>query len=159
MLLCSTFLIQPFLVTLKDHLNKNEIKKFISLVSKLCIGLLILGIIAIIACYFIGIPILEFIYGITLKKYKNSLLIIILGATFFGIVYIISTSLVAMRKNFIQLIIYIIVSIICLIISPLLIEKSGIYGASLSYLYSMIILLILYISYFLLTTKEKRKIK
>lgn len=159
MLLCSTFVIQPFLVTLKEQLNKNEIKKFNNLVLKLCITLLVLGIIAIIGCYFLGIPILEFIYNIPLKSYKSSLLIIILGATLFGIVYIISTSLVAMRKNTIQLVIYLIVSIICFILSPILIEKKSIYGASLSYFYSMCILLILYIIYFILCTKEKRSKK
>ena len=159
MLLCSTFVIQPFLVTLKENLNKNEIKKFSFLVLKLCTLLAILGFIALISCYFLGIPILEFVYGISLKLYRNSLLLIVLGATLFGIVYIISTSLVAMRRNFVQLIIYLIVSIFCLIVSPILIKKGSIYGASLSYLYSMIILLILYITYFTICIKEKRKNK
>ena len=148
MLLCSSFIIQPFLVPLTDCLKKNKIKDFIFLVFKLCVAVLVFGIMAIGASYFLGIPVLEFIYGISLKSYRTSLLLVVLGGTLFGMAYIISTSLIAMRKNFIQLVIYLIVSVVSFFLSTWLVKTNGIFGASLSYCSTMGLLLIMYIIYF-----------
>ena len=157
MLLCSSFIIQPFLVPLANYLKENKIKDFIFMVFKLCTAVLAFGIMAIGASYFFGIPVLELIYGISLKSYRASLLLVVSGGTLFGMAYIISTSLIAMRKNFMQLVIYLIVSVISFFLFSLLVRTSGIFGASLSYCISMGLLLILYIIYFIVCINRKEE--
>lgn len=148
MLLCSQFLVQPFLVTLTEHLKENRMKQFASLVFRLALATFGFGILAEIVCYFLGIPVLELVYGIELSDYKVSLLVIVLGATFFGISYIISTSLVAMRKNMMQTVIYGLVSIFTLVLSNYFVRFHGIMGATIAYFCTMCVLLFFYIIYF-----------
>ena len=116
---------------------------------------LIFGIIIDIIAYLIGIPFLELIYGISLKKYKIDLIIIITGAVFFGMSYIFSNALIATRNTFIQALIFIITSLFALVASNLLVSKQGIYGASISYMLSMLLLFVLFIISFLFVTKKK----
>lgn len=145
MALCSQFLVQPFLTTITKLLKQKEIKSLIGLTIKICFILFALGCLALLICYLIGIPILQLIYGIELNKYKYSLLIIIAGSTFYGITYILSTILIAMRKNLIQAIILAIISVTTYFLSNYLVQTNGVFGASLSYIITMVILLFSYI--------------
>ncbi len=147
--LFSQFFVQPFLNEITKYVKE---KKYVSLnklnikISLILFGLLIF--VEIIA-YFIGIPVLNIVYGVKLESYKNSLLIILLGATFFGISYLISTSLIAMRKNFVQTVIYLIVSIFTYVVSDIFVRKYMVFGASIAYLITMILLVILYLIFYI----------
>lgn len=160
-ILCSQFLVHPFLTMLSKSIDDNNIKKFTNTILKLSVILLLLGLIADIVAYFIGIPFLQLIYGIELKDCVIPLIFIISGAIFYGITYILSVGLITIRKTFAQVIIYFLVSIISTIIANHLVENNLIYGASLSYLVSMFILLIMYIiifTYYIKRYKLKEKI-
>ena len=157
-ILCGQFLIHPFLNKLTQLLKEKRYNEFKNIVCKLVVAIFIFGIVIDIIAYLVGIPFLELIYGISLKKYKIDLIIIITGAVFFGMSYIFSNALIATRNTFIQVLIFIITSLFALIISNLLVEKYGIYGASISYMVSMLLLLILFIIAFLFKTKKERRI-
>lgn len=157
MVLCSQLVIQPFLGNMTLQLQNKSYKEFLRLNIKVIVFIVLVGIVAVIACYFIGIPILEFIYGISLKRYLNSLLIIIMGSVFFGISYICSTSLTTMRRTFIQVIFYIVISIIIVILSRVLIIDYGILGASISYSVSMFVLGVIFFMILVLSLKKMEK--
>ena len=154
-ILCGQFLIHPFLNKLTQLLKEKRYKEFKNIVCKLVITIFIFGIIIDIIAYLIGIPFLELIYGISLKKYKIDLIIIITGAVLFGMSYIFSNALIATRNTFIQALIFIITSLFALVVSNLLVSKQGIYGASISYMLSMLLLLALFIISFLFVSKKK----
>lgn len=154
-ILCGQFLIHPFLNKLTQLLKEKRYKEFKNIVCKLVVAIFIFGIIIDIIAYLIGIPFLELIYGISLKKYKIDLIIIITGAVFFGMSYIFSNALIAARNTFIQALIFIITSLFALVDSNLLVSKQGIYGASISYMLSMLLLLVLFIISFLFVSKRK----
>lgn len=156
-ILCGQFLIHPFLNKLTQLLKEKKYKEFKSIIYKLVLLIFIFGMITDIIAYLIGIPFLELVYGISLKKYKIDLIIIITGAVFFGMSYIFSNALIATRNTFIQVLLFIITSLFALIISNLLVKKYGIYGASISYMVSMLLLLILFIIAFLFKTKKERR--
>ncbi len=156
MILCSQFLMHPFLVALTENLSNNDKKCFIDIVIKLSLGVFLIGIVGCIFAYFFGIPLLSFLYGIDLGKYLNCLLIIIVGATFFGVSYIISNALTSMRKTVSQVVVYIIVSIFSYFISRFLVNINGVFGASLSYFASMILLLILYLIIYFISLNKWR---
>jgi O-antigen/teichoic acid export membrane protein len=157
MILCSQFLIHPFLVSLSDSFKNKDFKKFNKIVLKIIFALFILGIIATIVAYFIGIPFLELVYGIELKSYLNCLIYIIVGATIFGISYILCNALTTLRKTFVQVIIFSIDSIFAYLISNYLVKTSYILGACQGYIYTMMFLLILYIIIYIYEINKIKK--
>lgn len=148
MLLCSQFIIHPFLMKMNSFIQDKKYLEFKKLVYKLCFVLLLLGLIGEIALYFIGVPILNFVYGVNLSKYVYELLFVVFGAILFGMSTIISYAMIAMEKNKIQSMIFCFASIICYILSNKLVITYGLLGASISYLVVMLIILLLYYTSF-----------
>lgn len=145
MFLLSQFLIHPYIVFLNDCLSKNNMINFRKIVNKLLFIIVIFGIFASILSYLIGIPVLEFVYGISLNNYRFGLLKIIFGSIFFGLSFVISNSLIAMRVKKEQTFIYVIQCLISYFINICFIKVNNIYGAFNGYLVSMITLFIMYI--------------
>lgn len=145
MSLFSQFIIQPYLVDLKNQLYERKYSSFKKMIIKIVIFMVIIGIICIFLAYYIGLPILSIIYGISLEEYSFHFLIIMVGSLFYGLSVLISFILIAMRKNFIQLIILIIISILAFVLSNYMVVNYALIGASFSYCIVMFIYFILYI--------------
>lgn len=155
--LCSQFVIQPFLIKIKRYIEQRKMIELRDLTFKIAAAVLFVGAICVIGAYIAGIPLLKLVYGINLDKYLVSLIIIIIGATCFALSYVFSTVLVALDKNIIQLIFYVIASIFMYIISNFLIIDYGVLGASISYSVTMFFLVIAYFLYFILLLKKITK--
>jgi O-antigen/teichoic acid export membrane protein len=155
-ILCGQFLIHPFLNDLTDKLKNKKIDEFNKIIFKLIFLIFIMGLIIVFVSYFIGIPFLEIIYGISLKKYLKELIIILLGATLFGISFIISNALITLRDTFSQVIIFGIASIFSLICSNVLVKNYNLLGAALTYFLTMFILTLIFICYYIYV---KRRMK
>ncbi len=153
LILFGQFIIQPFLTILKSTLEKDK-KYFIKMIMKMVLTILGIGGVSLLATYLLGIPILQLLYGIPLEKYLIHLLIIIIGAIFYGITNIFSTALTTMRHTFNQLMIFIIVSLFTFFLSNYLVRYYNILGASISYLVTMLVLSILYITAFYIDIKR-----
>lgn len=145
--LCSQFFIQPLLVKYSNLIKSSQYKSLFKLSIKNTLSIFIMGLISLIAAYFLGIPVLKLIYGIELEKYLMPLLIIIIGATFFGISFAISNILTAMRKTFVQIVFYMICSIIIFYLSRYFVINYGILGGTISYAITMVILCLMYLIY------------
>lgn len=146
--LCAQYLLQPFLAKMSASYkngNRNMFKKIVNLIMVIII---LIGVLAFVACWILGIPILNIIYNVNLDEYKTPLLIIIIGAILYSLGTLYSTALTTMRKTFVQFIIYIISSVFGLIVSIILIEKYALLGASLAYFSIMLLQFILYILYY-----------
>lgn len=156
-ILCGQFLVHPFLVKVNWLIEKKDINSLKKLVLHLSLIIILIGGVCVFAAYLFGVPLLELVYGIKLKKYLNAFIIIIMGAILFAISYIISNVLIALRKTFIQVIIFLIVSIETLLLSKYLVYASGVFGAALAYFISMLLLLFLYIIFFLYIIKRGEK--
>ena len=157
--LCGQYLIGPYINELTDLFDKRKLIQFRKIVRKINIVLLIFGMIALVAAYFLGIPVLNIIYSIQLEDYRIALLVIILGSILYSISNIISGCLTIIGRNKEQLYIYLVTTIISCIISYFLIERSGVVGASYAYLFTMLIhfLLIEVIFTFYIKREEKTK--
>lgn len=143
--LMAQFVLHPLLIKIKDVFKIN-IKKFSILILKLVGVVFAFGVFSVFISYIIGIPFLEFIYNINLSEYRNSLVIIMSGATLYGISILLSNILISMRITFSQIIIYLISSISSMILSHILILKRSIEGAAISYFLSMLITFVLFIA-------------
>lgn len=158
MFLLGQFLIHPFIVKLTNYLKSNDIKSFNKSIIKLILILIGFGIVGVIAAYLIGIPFLNIIYSVNLNNYRNELSIIILGSIFLSMVTLLSNALIAMRKTFGQTVIYGIVSFFTLFACNYLIKKEAIFGASISYLLTYILLFSLYFIYYIINIKKYKNV-
>lgn len=155
LILCGQLIVQPFLVKIKKLIRANDKNELIIFTMKISLFIFLIGFICILLAYFLGIPVLNILYGINLNKYLISLLIVILGATFYSISFVFSSVLTAMRKTFVQIIFYIISSIFISFLSNVLVINYQVIGACLSYLFIMFLLLLLYAIYFLIIMRKK----
>lgn len=153
-ILISQFLIHPLLTKLSALLDKNNLEEFHRVIFKMLGSIFLVGFMAVVVAYLIGIPFLELVYGVGLREYKIDLLIIISGASLYGMSYILSNALITMRDNLSQMIIFILVSILSYFISKYLVFYKSLHGASLSYFISETFLLLFYFVYY--TIKKKR---
>lgn len=157
MLLVTQFMVHPFLNVITNYVKENEYKSLNKLIIKISLIIVGLGVIAIVFCYFIGIYILELIYGISLVEFNSCLSIILAGSICSALTSIVLTVLIAMRKNIIQMIVYAGISIFTLIISNLLVKNLGIIGASINYALTMIINFFIFVIVYLYYSKLEDK--
>lgn len=156
MVLLVQFMFHPVLLTMKKSLMSN-IKQFKLLVCKLFVAILCLGIVVIFISFLVGIPFLEFVYNIKLNDYKECLMIIMCGAVLYGIVIMLSNVLITMRVTFLQVIIYLVNSILCLCLSNQFVISFGIYGVCLAYTISMLITCVCFVILLLFSLYNYRK--
>ena len=123
--------------------QEKKIKELNKLLIKLSAFISVIGIFVVIVAYFIGIPILELLYGIKLDNQLFNLIIILIGSVLYSIYSIYSQVLIAMRKNLYQVICLIVLFVSSIIICRYLVFIDGINGASLAYMIIMLIELLL----------------
>lgn len=157
MILMAQFMVHPFLNIITENIKNDNYKQINKLLIKIGVLLFLLGVIAVVFCYFIGIYILEMIYGISLISYNTCLSVILIGSIFSALVSVITTVLIAMRYTFVQMVVYGIVSIATLFISRILIKNYGVMGASVNYTLSMIVMFVLFLGIYLVLTQGKNK--
>lgn len=155
--LCGQYIMGPSLTGVVDDYNNMRYNDFRIKINKIIKIILLLGALIIVVAYFLGIPVLSIVYAIDLADYRIDLVLIILGALFYAIANIYSTALITMRKNNMQLVVFIISSIVGFIISNLLIREFGVHGASYAYFGTMIVHGLMYIIYFNYEYKKLNK--
>ena len=154
--LLGQFILQPFVLNLKQTLKENK-KDFLKLTLKLIFVISLLGIFSTIFLFFFGSFIFKILYGLNLNKYMINLTVIMIGATIYEITVVLSTSLISMKSTLSQAIVFVITSIFTLIISGALVKNYGLNGAVYNYLFSMLLLFVLYIMVFIYVYKKYDK--
>ena len=154
--LCSAYIVVPIITSLNDLLKSKKYKEFNKLVSKMMIILVGVGVVAIIAAYVLGIPVLNVLYGMDLSNYKNLLLLVLVGATFYTLANVYSQVLVLLNVHKMQTLIYVVMSIVSTIICYFLISNYKLSGSVYSYVIFMFILLILYLILYFYTLIKRR---
>ncbi len=145
--LIGQYLIQPFLTSFKKFFA-SDAAKFQGLVLKLCLAIFGIGMVCILAAWLLGIPVLELLYAIELDGNLWGLIMIIIGGLFNALVSIISAALVTMRRTGDQFWIYCAASLAAFASSQILVTASGVFGACLSYMFSMMLLFCMYAGVF-----------
>lgn len=145
--LLGQFIIQPALTKFAKCIKNKEYHHLKMITIKIISLIIVLGIIVLGVAYFLGIPVLELVYGIELTPYFISFMIIILGSILYSIQIISSAILISMRRTFGQVMIYFIISIISTGISYYLVDKLNILGASISYCMTMTLVAVSFILY------------
>ncbi|MDO5555880.1 MAG: hypothetical protein Q4G09_04375 [Clostridia bacterium] len=154
--LCAQFLIHPYLITILNFYKTKEFKKLKKLLYKIILYLLGIGVLCSLLGYYLGTPILGFIYNVDLSQYSTHLLFILIAATLYTISTILSSILITMRHTGVQFIIYIINSIIALLLCNFFVYKFSLNGAIIAFFITMLLCFILfYIIFIKIVNKEQ----
>lgn len=142
--LCAVYLLQPYINRLGLLYSENRVDEFRKSMKYISLGVIGIGVVALIGATLLGVPVLNLVYGVDLTNYLRSLQIIIVGATLIAIVTILSTALTTFRNTRIQFVIYLIVSGVILLISGIMVDTFGVNGGAYLYLVSTIMQFIFY---------------
>lgn len=157
-LLFTQFIIHPFLNLITDCVHDKKYDELKKIIFKFLGVMILFGIVVIIVAYFLGIPVLELIYGISLNNYKKGFMVIMIGGVLYGMSSILSSILVAMRHLNIQIIIYFVVAIAITVIEYFLINIYGVMGACYAYFIMTFIVLIMFLVATFIFIKRDRTI-
>ena len=152
--LLGQYIIQPSLTKITEYIkdkNYADLRKIIINLIKIIFGL---GTIITIIAYFLELPVLKLIYGIELEPYFTSMIIIVVGSIFYSLSTILSAILIAMRKTSFQATMYFITAIISTILAYSLVKESQIFGASITYFITMLIISSVFLIYVIFNMKE-----
>ena len=118
---------------------KNSKTEFIKIITQQICLILCITIVVIIGASLFGIPVLSLLYNTDLSNYKTELLILLFGGgllAYTGFVYTILTIIRAHKRT---TVIYGMIALATAFTSSLLVKKYMILGASLSYVFSMML--------------------
>ncbi len=157
--LLSIFVFRPQLVSLSENWLNKAYKKFNKTVFALYLWIAAVMVAALITAYFLGIPVLQILYGTNLSGKTNLLLILLIAGTFSAFCSLTSTFLTVIRKQNIGFFSYVFVFVLSLFLPKILIKKYELLGACVSYLIEMATLFIILLAIFLCftVTKENKK--
>lgn len=133
---------RPMITQMAVGWNNKDLKRFFGLMKKITLYLFGIGIVVMLGGMLFGIKILSFIYGIDLQEYQGAFLILLLGGAVNTLVNIFDNALTVIRRQHMLVISYVITWIYSMIVSPILVLNKGVLGASVSFLSSMLVLLI-----------------
>ncbi len=130
----SEFIFKPLLTPLAHFWTERKIYEIRMIIIKLFFAVVGITIIILIGGYICGIPLLEFIYGISLLNYRKELLLLLAGGGFSAAVYLSYNLLTMMRVQKLVFPGYVGGALLAMIIAWTFVQKSGITGAALTYL-------------------------
>lgn len=157
-LLFTQFIIHPFLNLITNCVHDKKYDELKKIIFKFLGVMILFGIVVIIVAYFLGIPVLELIYGISLNDYKKGFMVIMIGGILYGMSSILSSILIAMRHLNIQVIIYSVVAIVITVIEYFLINIYGVMGACYAYFIMTFIVLIMFLVATFIFIKRDRSV-
>ena len=155
MTLVSQFIVQPYLVSIKDLIKDKKYKSLNKLMFKLCMFIFIIGLVGVLLTYFFGTKVLGFVYNIDLNNYRLELLIIVIASIFYAISFVINNVLIAFRKTFAPALCYLIVAIVELIIVDFLVNNYKLFGATLAYFIAMLLIVIIYLFIYITVIRKE----
>lgn len=135
--LLNNFIFQPIMVRLAVEWNKKEYNKFVNQVINEILLIALLAGTVIAGGYLFGIPFLSALYGTDLHLYKRELMVLLLGGGMLALSGFFATVLTIMRRQRKTVWGYGVTAIFAYLLSPLLVSRYQIYGATILYLILM----------------------
>lgn len=137
------FIFVPLYTKIARLWSIGDIKRFKKMILKVMSLVFLISFLIIVGAYFIGIPVLQLIYGIKLDGYKSAFMILMLAGCLTGLNAVLVFIVTVLRKQRYILFVYI-VSLICsqIMISPLM-GDFGFVGSTLDYLLGIVTISIL----------------
>ena len=159
--LFSGFILKPLLTSLANNWAVKKVKEFRAMIVKLSLYIMGFTAAVLLGAYIFGIPMLSWLYGVNLFKYRMELMLLLLGGGFSALSVVLYYALTVMRYQTKLIFVYLITFVLSLIFAPIFVSSAGINGAAVVYLMLMIIMTLLFFFllffYLLKTEKEIEK--
>lgn len=149
------FIFVPMYTQIAKKWHDDDKGSFVKEIKKVFLIAIVFSIIVFIGCILLGIPFLQFLYGVSLQGFKTPFLILIGAGCLTSVNSILSYIMTVMRKQQYILYIYIVALVIAQICIQGLITKFGLIGASIDYLIGMLCITILMFAVFLRNLNSK----
>lgn len=155
----AAFVLKPIISVLAEKYIKGDVKGFLTLILRqlLVIGIVTLG--CIIGASFLGIPVLNLLYGVDLSEYKAALYLILISGGFTALYQLLQYGIIIMRHQYSTFVCCGVTAVITYFMTPLLTKKYAIMGAAVSYSMSigvMSVLFLVFFVYYLIRDKKKQ---
>lgn len=153
------FVFRPTLTKLATLYNEGQFAQYIKTAFKIFLVTCIFSGVVLVAAAFLGIPVLQFIYGkeYIADSYNTALIFIIIGGAFYAFSQLLYNMITVIRRQHLLLIGYAVVLISAYIVSNRVVLSHGIFGAAALYMFSMIALSALFLLIFALAFKNAKK--
>ena len=155
--LFSGIIFKPMQTAMAVNYYEKKYKNFWHIISKMILIITGFTFVCEVGAYVLGIPVLSWLYGVNLKEYKLTLLLLLLCGGINAINIIFYYVLAIMRKQKYMTILYIIVCLGSFLIMDTMTGKMGLMGASLGYLILVSLLAALLLVYIIIQTRRNTK--
>ena len=155
--LFSGIIFKPMQTAMAVNYYEKKYKNFWHIISKMILIITGFTFVCEVGAYVLGIPVLSWLYGVNLKEYKLTLLLLLLCGGINAINIIFYYVLAIMRKQKYMTILYIIVCLVSFLIMDTMTGKMGLMGASLGYLILVSLLAALLLVYIIIQTRRNTK--
>lgn len=156
--LVSNIIFQPLLVGMSQDWNNKEYSNFTKQIGKLCVLIFGLSVLVLFIGYFLGVPVLSWLYAVNLAPYKKEFMILLIGGVALGYIGLYTSVLTIIRKQSYLMGAYLVVSLITLFLINRVVSIKGILGATLANVVALLILaMILAIGALLFVYKKKNE--
>ncbi len=139
--LFSEFIFKPLLTQIAHLWNTQNYFAFQKLMKRFVGYIFLITILVISISWFIGVPILSFVYGVDISSYRWELTILLTAGGFSAAVYLFYNMLTSMRKQKIIMINYLIAACSITALTYFMTARWNITGAAYSYLITEIVLM------------------
>lgn len=157
--LLSSFVYNPMIASLADTWQEKQTKKFLLSFGKICLIILLIASICIALAWFLGVPVLNWLYNTDVANYRNELTALVAGGTFLALTSLATLGIAIIRFQKVLLVVYAIVSVAALFAANHAVSNWGITGASWVYFFTMLVLAIILWSCFITGALRKGKRK
>ena len=155
--LFSGIIFKPMQTAMAVNYYEKKYKNFWHIISKMILIITGFTFVCEVGAYILGIQVLSWLYGVNLKDYKLTLLLLLLCGGVNAINIIFYYVLAIMRKQKYMTILYIIVCLVSFLIMDTMTGRMGLMGASLGYLILVSLLAALLLVYIIIQTRRNTK--
>lgn len=154
--LLNGIIFNPIVAEMSLNWLQHQLKPFVYRIIKQVIVLILITMLCIGVAYFLGLPVLSYIYNTDLSNYRSILLILLFGGGLYGFSGLLSILITIIRYQKYITIGYLSISILAFLISDFIIRQYLLLGAAI--LYTVLVgMLCLYFSIILIVGIARKK--
>lgn len=148
------FLVKPCITSLSIRYHEGEKTSFLKTICRQSLCIMGLTLVCVSAAWVFGIPVLQFLYGVELEKYRIPLCIMIFGGAFSALYLLLQYAIVIMRHQYACLAGCVATGVAAAVLMPPLVKEYATWGAALGYLILMVLLFVIYLGVTLFYLKK-----
>lgn len=149
----STYVFQPVITRMAEHLKNNDKKKFIECFFKQTLIILLLGVFVLLAGFAVGIFFLNLLYKVELSSFKPTFMILLFSGCLLAFSSFLSVCIIVLRRQNFLIIGYFIPALIAFVLSDKMVVTYNVPGAGFLYFVTVAIQLIVFAIVFLISYK------